>query len=110
MFSVLKELGQTRRLSTIFIGLVAAAKIITDMLGWHVISNQELNDITNGAAAALTLITVVMSHVKQTGNVQNGSGASQTSGGNPDSGGSDPSTQVRGRRTITFHSSGRRSR
>ncbi|GEO24288.1 hypothetical protein AAC03nite_00730 [Alicyclobacillus acidoterrestris] len=55
---------QGRRLSTMIVGLLSAAKVITDALGWHVISDQELNAIANGAAALLTVITVVMSHVK----------------------------------------------
>lgn len=66
MADMLRNLLQNRRVSTIVIGLLGAAKIITDMLGWHVITDQQINDIANGAAALLTVITVVMSHVKST--------------------------------------------
>lgn len=64
MMSLLQQLNSQRRLSTILLGLLSAAKIITDLLGWQVISNQQVNDIVNGAAALGTVITVVMSHVK----------------------------------------------
>lgn len=60
----LKKLVQSRRLSTIIVGLLSAAKLISDMLGWKVITSQQINDIANGAAAVLTVITVVMSHMK----------------------------------------------
>lgn len=60
----IKYFLQNRRLSTIIVGLLSAVKIITSALGWNFISNQQVNDIANGAAALLTLITVVMSHVK----------------------------------------------
>lgn len=60
----IKYLLQNRRLSTIIVGLLGAVKIITSALGWNFITNQEVNDIANGVAALLTLITVVMSHEK----------------------------------------------
>lgn len=55
---------KSRRLSTIVVGLLAAVKIITDAFGWHVITNQEVNAIANGLAALLTVLTVVMSHMR----------------------------------------------
>ncbi|GMA59763.1 hypothetical protein NZD89_09455 [Alicyclobacillus fastidiosus] len=62
--STIQKLIQGRRLSTILLGLLSAAKIITDAAGWNVITNQEINDLTNGAAALMTVLSVVMSHNK----------------------------------------------
>lgn len=64
MFGFLQKLTSQRRWSTILLGLLSATKIITDMVGYHIISNHEVNGIVNGAAALGTVITVMMSHMK----------------------------------------------
>lgn len=60
--SSIRSLLQTKRLVTLIPGLLGAAKVITDAFGWHIITNPEINDITNGVAAVMTIISVVMSH------------------------------------------------
>ncbi|MFB5192030.1 hypothetical protein [Alicyclobacillus fastidiosus] len=62
--SSIQKLIKGRRLSTIILGLLSAAKVITDAVGWHVITNQEVNALTDGAAALMTVMSVVMSHNK----------------------------------------------
>ncbi|WAH38333.1 hypothetical protein [Alicyclobacillus dauci] len=78
--SVLGELLQNRRWSTILVGVLAAAKVITDAFGWHVITNQLTNQITNVVAALATIATVFMSHKSP---VRVSEGAGDTASSNP---------------------------
>ncbi|GLG01522.1 hypothetical protein Alches_15610 [Alicyclobacillus hesperidum subsp. aegles] len=64
VLQALVQLAQTKRLTTLVIGLLGAAKLITDALGLHVITNPEINAIANAVASIVTVISVFMSHAK----------------------------------------------
>ncbi|GMA56384.1 hypothetical protein C7445_101121 [Alicyclobacillus sacchari] len=64
ILQALVQLAQTKRLTTLVIGLLGAAKLITDTLGLHVITNPEINAIANAVASIVTVISVFMSHTK----------------------------------------------
>ncbi|WP_067620903.1 hypothetical protein [Alicyclobacillus acidiphilus] len=75
-WACLFALLQNKRLTTLVPGLLGAAKVATDAIGWHVITNPEINAATNVVAAAVTLVTVFISHDKTQ---PSGSAASTTS-------------------------------
>jgi peptidoglycan hydrolase-like protein with peptidoglycan-binding domain len=58
----LKNLSQTKNIVSLTLTLLGALKIILEAFGLHVISDQQINDIANGAAAVCTIAGVLLSH------------------------------------------------
>jgi peptidoglycan hydrolase-like protein with peptidoglycan-binding domain len=63
-FDALKNLSQTKNIVSLTLTLLGALKIILEAFGLHVISDQQINDIANGAAAVCTVAGVLLSHNK----------------------------------------------
>jgi len=82
VWNTLVQLAQTKRLSTLIIGLLASAKLITDALGLPFITDPEINAIANAVASVVTVIAIFMTHSKApSGTPSSPSSGSGVSGG-----------------------------
>lgn len=93
---------KNRNLATLLIGILGAAKLILQAFGLDVITNQQVDAIANGVAAIVTVIGVIMTHIKHSG----GTGGSGTGGtGIGVSGGNSSGTEPSGANGVTSTSS-----
>jgi peptidoglycan hydrolase-like protein with peptidoglycan-binding domain len=60
----LPNLRQTKNIASLAVTLLGALKVCLDACGLHVISDQQVNDIANGAAAVFTIAGVLLTHNK----------------------------------------------
>jgi hypothetical protein len=60
----LQNLSQTKNIASLAVTLLGALKVCLDACGVHIISDQQVNDIANGAAAVFTIAGVLLSHNK----------------------------------------------
>ncbi|MBX5436220.1 MAG: hypothetical protein IRZ33_03285 [Alicyclobacillaceae bacterium] len=56
---------QNRNVFSITVALLGALKLILQAFGYNLMTDQEVNDIANGVAAVVTVIGVVMTHLKK---------------------------------------------
>ncbi|WP_206832211.1 hypothetical protein [Alicyclobacillus fructus] len=87
IWTALIQLAQTKRLSTLIIGLLASAKLITDALGLPFITDPEMNAIANAVASVVTVIAIFMTHSKSSGTSSSSSGGGGASSGSQASSG-----------------------
>ncbi|SIT13743.1 hypothetical protein [Alicyclobacillus vulcanalis] len=64
LWNTLVQLAQTKRLSTLIVGLLASAKLITDALGLPFITDPQINAIANAVASIITVIAIFLPHTK----------------------------------------------
>lgn len=48
------------RKPAIFVAILSAVKLITDAFGYQIISNEQVNSISNGLAAIFTVVGVLI--------------------------------------------------
>ncbi|MCL6547533.1 MAG: hypothetical protein K6T30_01335 [Alicyclobacillus sp.] len=56
---------QNRNVFSITVGLLGALKLILQAFGYNILTDQEVNDIANGVAAVVTVIGVIMTHLRR---------------------------------------------
>ncbi|QSO54790.1 hypothetical protein JZ785_14265 [Alicyclobacillus curvatus] len=54
-----------RNLTTLLIAILGAVKLILQAFGVDIITSQQVDDIANGIAALVTVIGVIMTHLKR---------------------------------------------
>lgn len=56
---------ENRNIATLMVAIVGAGKLILQAFGVDLITEQQIDALANGIAAAITIVGVVMTHVKR---------------------------------------------
>lgn len=56
---------ENRNIATLMVAIVGAGKLILQAFGVDLITEQQIDALANGIAAVITIVGVVMTHVKR---------------------------------------------
>ncbi|MCL6452124.1 MAG: hypothetical protein K6T78_00680 [Alicyclobacillus sp.] len=86
-------MGQNRNYVTLTIAILGAVKLILQAFGVNIITDQQIDAIGNGVAALITVIGVIMTHIRQDKKTGSGGGSAPTNGGMDGHSGAGPAAQ-----------------